>query len=85
LRQRSAKEPLTNADYRATIDDRWQSFIAFWLVAGLALLGLGIGVFVAVHNGHRVGGVLVLLGIVCFAVGLIIRRASRRGDGTPSE
>jgi hypothetical protein len=65
----------------ATIDDRWQSFMAFWLVAGLALVGLGIAVFAAVHNGHRVGGVLVLLGIVCLAIGFGLRRVSRsRGD-----
>jgi hypothetical protein len=47
-------------------------------VAGLALLGLGIAVFVAVHNGHRVGGVLVLAGIVCLVIGLGIRRAGSR-------
>lgn len=62
-------------DYRVAIDDRWQSFIGFWLVAGLALLGIGIGVFVGVHNGHRLGGVLVLVGIACLAVGLGVRRA----------
>jgi hypothetical protein len=63
-----------------TIDDRWQSFIAFWLVAGLALLGLGVAVFAAVHRGHRVGGVLVLVGIVCLAIGLSVRRAGRRAS-----
>lgn len=62
------------------IDERWQSFIAFWLVAGLALLALGIAVFVAVHDGHRVGGVLLLVGIICLAIGLSVRRAGRRGE-----
>jgi hypothetical protein len=68
------------ADYRAHIDERWQSYIAFWLLAGLALVGLGIAVFVAIHNGHRVGGVLVLVGIVCVAVGISLRRTSRRAE-----
>jgi hypothetical protein len=62
---------------RSNVDDRWRSFIAFWLVAGLALVGLGVAVFAAVHNGHRVGGVLVLLGVVCLAIGLGVRRAGR--------
>jgi membrane-bound ClpP family serine protease len=49
-------------------------------VAGLALLVLGIAVFAAVHNGHRVGGVLALLGIVSLAIGLTLRRASRQAS-----
>jgi hypothetical protein len=67
---------------RATVDDRWRSFIAFWLVAGLALFGLGVSVFAASPNGHRVGGVLVLAGVVCLAIGLGVRRAGRRASRT---
>ena len=67
-------------DYPATIDDRWQSFIAFWLVAGLALLGLGIVVFAAVRHGHRLAGVIVLAGIVSLAIGLSLRRVGRGAD-----
>ncbi|MGZ4370905.1 MAG: hypothetical protein ACXVRQ_01735 [Gaiellaceae bacterium] len=39
------------------------------------MLGLGIAAFVVVHNGHRVGSVLVLVGIVCLVIGLGVRRA----------
>jgi uncharacterized membrane protein len=63
-----------------SLDQHWQIFIAFWLLAGLTLLGIGIATFVAVHNGHRVGGVLALVGIVCLAIGLAVRRAGRRAD-----
>jgi hypothetical protein len=56
----------------------WQSFIAFWLLAGLALVALGIFMFVAVHHGHRVGALIALIGLACIAIGLFIRRAQRR-------
>ena len=68
------------ADYRVAIDDRWQSFIGFWLVAGVALLAIGIAVSVSVHNGRRVGGVIVLLGIVCLAIGFGLRRVGSRAS-----
>jgi hypothetical protein len=57
--------------------DRWQSFVAFWLLGGVALLVIGIATFAAVHNGHRVGAVIALLGIVCLAIGLVVWRAGR--------
>jgi hypothetical protein len=60
--------------------DRWQGFIAFWLLGGLTLLVIGIAMFAAVRHGHRVGAVIVLIGIVCFAIGLLVWRAGRRQD-----
>lgn len=57
--------------------ERWQTFIAFWLVGGLALLAIGIAVFAAVHHGHRLGGVLALLGVGCLAIGLAVWRIQR--------
>lgn len=60
--------------------ERWRVFIAFWLAAGLALLGIGLAVFATVHNGHRVGGVVALAGIVCLAIGCGIRRAGQGAD-----
>lgn len=44
------------------------------------MLGLAIWVFLAVHNGHRLWGILALAGIVCVAIGLGVRRAGRRAD-----
>jgi hypothetical protein len=58
--------------------DRWQLFVAFWLLGGLALLVIGIAVFAAVHHGHRVGAVIALVGVVSVAIGLVVRRAGRR-------
>lgn len=60
--------------------DRWRSFIAFWLVGGLALLVIGIWMFAAVRHGHRVGGFIGLVGIVSFAVGLLVWRAGRQAE-----
>jgi len=60
--------------------DRWQTFIAFWLLAGLTLLTVGIATFAAVRHAHRIGGVIVLLGIICLAIGLIVRRAGQRAN-----
>ena len=60
--------------------DRWRSFVAFWLIAGLTLLVTGIAMFVAVHHGHRVGGVIVLVGIVCFVIGFLVWRAGRQPE-----
>ena len=57
--------------------ERWQTFTAFWLLAGLALLAIGITVFAAVHHGHRLGGVLVLLGVGCLALGVVVWRVQR--------
>lgn len=57
----------------------WQSFIAFWLLAGITLLALGVAMFVTVRHAHRVGGVVAFLGLVCLAAGLLLRRASRTG------
>jgi hypothetical protein len=60
--------------------DRWQGFVAFWLIGGLALLVLGIAVFAAVHHAHRVGTVIALAGVVSLAIGLVVRRAGRRPE-----
>jgi uncharacterized membrane protein len=57
--------------------ERWQTFIAFWFLAGFALLAIGIAVFAAVHRGHRVGGVLAVLGIGCLAIGVAVWRVQR--------
>lgn len=54
-------------------------------MAGLVLLGLGIGVLVAVSHGHRVGGVIVLAGFVCLAIGIGVRRAGRRAADQQTE
>jgi hypothetical membrane protein len=59
-------------------DERWKVFIAFWLLGGVALVTIGIAMFADVAHAHRVGGVLVLLGIICLAVGLAVRRAGQR-------
>jgi hypothetical protein len=58
--------------------ERWQGFVAFWLLAGLALLVIGIGMFAAVHHGHRVGAVIALVGAVSLGIGLVVWRAGRR-------
>jgi hypothetical protein len=60
--------------------DRWQGFVAFWLLGGTALLLIGIGTFVAVRHAHRLGGIIVLAGLVCVAIGLLVWRAGRRPD-----
>jgi len=60
--------------------DRWQGFVAFWLLGGLALLVIGIATFAAVRHAHRLGGVIVLVGIVCLAIGLLVLRAGRRAE-----
>jgi hypothetical protein len=63
--------------------NRWQLFLAFWLLAGVALLIIGIATFAAAHHGHRVGAVVALLGIACLAIGLVVHRAGRRHDSPP--
>lgn len=60
--------------------DRWQGFVAFWLLGGLALLIIGIAMFAAVRHGHRVGGFIGLVGIVCFAIGLLVNGAGRKRE-----
>jgi uncharacterized membrane protein len=60
--------------------ERWRTFIAFWLVGGLALLAIGIAVFAGVHHGRRLGGVLALLGVGCLAIGVTVWRI-QRADG----
>ena len=65
---------------RGAQSDRWQSFVAFWLLGGLVLLAIGIEMFAAVRHGHRVGGLIALLGIVCLVIGLLVRRAARRPE-----
>jgi uncharacterized membrane protein HdeD (DUF308 family) len=61
-------------------DEQWKVFTAFWLLAGVALLIIGIATFAAVAHSHRVAAVLMLLGILSLAVGLIVRRAGFRED-----
>jgi len=60
--------------------DRWQGFVAFWLVGGIALLVIGIATFAAVRHAHRLGGVIGLAGIVCLAIGLLVWRAGRQAE-----
>jgi hypothetical protein len=62
------------------LDERWQLFIGFWLLAGLALLTIGIAMFAAVAHSHRVAGLVMLLGVVCLAIGGGLLRAARRGE-----
>jgi uncharacterized membrane protein len=57
----------------------WQSFVAFWLLAGITLLALGIAMFATVRHGHRVGGVIAFLGLLCLTFALVLRRAGKRG------
>jgi heme/copper-type cytochrome/quinol oxidase subunit 4 len=63
-----------------SLDERWQTFIAFWLLAGLTLLTVGIAVLAAVSHGHRIAAVLLLAGVICLAVGFTVWRAGRRRD-----
>lgn len=58
----------------------WRSFVAFWLLAGITLLALGIAMYATVRHAHRVGGVIAFLGLLCVAFSLILHKASRRGD-----
>ena len=58
--------------------DRWQGFVAFWLVGGIALLVIGIATFAAVHHAHRLGGVIALGGIGCLVIGVLVWRGGRR-------
>jgi hypothetical protein len=60
--------------------ERWQVFIAFWLLAGLALLTIGIAVFAALSHAHGLGASLLLSGVVCLAIGIVVRRAGHRAD-----
>lgn len=60
--------------------DRWQAFVAFWFLGGVTLLAVGILMFVAVRHGHRVGAVIALVGIPCFAIGVLVRRAGRNQE-----
>lgn len=64
--------------------DRWQGFVAFWLVGGIALLAIGIVTFAAVRHGYRLGGVIALAGIVCLAIGFLLWRAGRRPEAPDS-
>ena len=57
----------------------WRSFVAFWLLAGITLLALGIAMFATVRHAHRVGGVIAFLGLLCLAFSVILYRASLRG------
>ncbi|HLX32116.1 MAG TPA: hypothetical protein VKR79_05030 [Gaiellaceae bacterium] len=52
--------------------------MAFWFLAGLSLLTIGVGMWADVAHSHRVAALILLLGILCLAVGLIVRRAERR-------
>ncbi len=61
-------------------DEHWQVFIGFWLLAGLTLFIIGIAMFAAVAHSHRLGAILMLLGIVCIVIGLTVLRAARRAD-----
>jgi hypothetical protein len=60
--------------------ERWQVFVAFWLLGGLALLVIGIAVFAAVRHGHRIGAVIALVGVVSLAIGFVVWRAGRRPE-----
>jgi uncharacterized membrane protein len=60
--------------------DRWLTFIAFWLLAGLTLLTVGIAMFAVVRHAHRVGAFIAFLGIICLAIGLLVRRGGRREE-----
>jgi predicted lipid-binding transport protein (Tim44 family) len=79
MSRRRAAQPVqsrrANPDY-----EHWQAFVGFWLVAGLALLLIGIAMFAAVAHSHRVAALLILGGIVCLAIGFIVRRAAQRAD-----
>jgi hypothetical protein len=61
-------------------DQRWQVFIAFWFLGAVALVAIGIAMFATVAHAHRVGGIIVLLGIICLTIGLVVRRAGQRAD-----
>jgi uncharacterized membrane protein len=61
-------------------DEQWKVFTAFWLLAGVALLIIGIAMFAAVAHSHRVAAVLMLAGILSLAVGLTVRHAGRGAD-----
>lgn len=56
---------------------RWQGFLALWVFAGVALFTIGLIVVFALRHGHRIGAVAVLLGIVCLAIGNLVRLAGR--------
>lgn len=60
--------------------DQWQVFLAFWIVAGLTLLTIGVVMFAVARHAHRIGAAIALLGIACLAVANVLRlgrRASR--------
>jgi len=68
----------TRSGREGGLDERWHVFVAFWFLAGLSLLTIGVGMWADVAHSHRVAALILLLGILCLAVGLIVRRAERR-------
>ena len=59
-------------------DAHWQTFVGFWLLAGIALLVIGIAMFAGVAHSHRVAALVILAGIISLAIGFIFRRAAPR-------
>jgi hypothetical protein len=64
----------------ARLDDRWVTFVAFWFLAALTLLVVGFAMFVAVAHSHRVASVLLVIAVLCLAVGFFLLRAGRRAS-----
>ena len=67
----------TRAVKTARLDDRWQTFIAFWFLAAVALLVMAVATFIAVAHSHRLAFVLLASGVISLTIGLLIRRAGR--------
>lgn len=57
--------------------ERLTRFLVFWYAAAVVLVVLGVSVFVAVQNGHRLAAFLIALGGSCAVVAYAFQRAGR--------
>jgi uncharacterized membrane protein len=73
-RRRQPARPATRQ--AESLDEHWQVFIGFWLLAGVTLLIIGIAMFATVQHSHRVAAILIFLGIISIVIGLVVRRAA---------